>query len=586
MGGNTICGVSSASVDAHPCNIESVESINEEAHLSHVETQESFDGSSNKDVFVDEYLSLAANDHMTEEYITTISLYSESDDTSDESEASELSSSEDEGQEPSDGLNSLLRKWAVKHAYTRGSINELLGLLKSVGHDLPKDARTLLRTKTSVDYKNKCGGQFIHLGLVNGIEKTVRSYNYDHDTILLDFNVDGLPLFKSSATQLWPVLCRFENTAPFIVSLFCGKLKPLNCGEFLADLLPELSMVLLNGIVVDGRQFTCKIHTFVCDAPARAFLKGIIGHSCERCTIKGSHFCNRVTFPGLTKTLRTNEKFRQSSYLSHDHCHQKELSPLVAVQMDLVNDFILDYMHLVCLGVVRRLLYFWKGQIKGTNTGRLSATSTNIISEKLIQFNGMLPSEFVRQPRSLVLLDRWKATELRSFLLYTGLVALRDELSPVAYKHFLSLTIAIRILCSSSEDFRLKHLANAETLLEYFVGNAPEHYGQEFNVYNVHGLLHIGDDVRYKCLPLYSFSCFPFEIFLYEVKKLVRGKHNPLVQIVKRMAELDIIDKRSIKKSRKIQGCTKNLYFLTEKCIVGLIVCNCMTYNRIFILKQ
>ncbi len=74
-------------------------------------------------------------------------------------------------------------------------------------------------------------------------------------------------------------------------------------------------------------------------------------------------------------------------------------------------------MHLVCLGVVRRMLHYMKG---GPKTCIPSFQQRSEISDKLKALNGELPSEFARQPRSLLELDRWKATELRQFLLYTG----------------------------------------------------------------------------------------------------------------------------------------------------------------------
>ena len=96
----------------------------------------------------------------------------------------------------------------------------------------------------------------------------------------------------------------------------------------------------------------------------------------------------------------------------------------------MINGFNLDYMHMVCLGVVRRMLYYFKGHFRSVFNGRLSQSSLNEITSRLLSFKGKLPSEFARQPRSLNELDWWKATELRSFLLYTGPIALKVILCP------------------------------------------------------------------------------------------------------------------------------------------------------------
>ena len=136
--------------------------------------------------------------------------------------------------------------------------------------------------------------------------------------------------------------------------------------------------------------------------------------------------------------------------------------------------------------------------------------SSQGLCQKLKDLNGTFPSEFARQPRSLSELDRWKATEFRSFLLYSGPVVLRYFLSPNAWKHFLSFSIAIRILCNDNGDFRNARVEVARKLLEYFVDNSTEFFGETFCVYNVHSLLHLPDDVEHFQAPLDDISAFPF----------------------------------------------------------------------------
>ena len=95
-------------------------------------------------------------------------------------------------------------------------------------------------------------------------------------------------------------------------------------------------------------------------------------------------------------------------------------------------------MHLVCLGVVRRILNY----VKKRPVGKISALQLREISDRLIMLNGKIPSEFARQPRSLQDLDRWKATEFRQFLLYTGPVVLKGIVSKELFQHFLTLIVA------------------------------------------------------------------------------------------------------------------------------------------------
>ena len=189
------------------------------------------------------------------------------------------------------------------------------------------------------------------------------------------------------------------------------------------------------------------------------------------------------------------------------------------------------------LGVVKRILWFWK---KGPNLCRLSQRQLREISDKLSSLSGKIPSEFARQPRTLEELERWKATEFRQFLLYTGPVILRKVLSKDIYTHFLALTVSISILLESDGTKRTPYLDYAESLLIYFVNKSKELYGEHFIVYNVHNLLHLTDDVRNFNCSLNESSAFPYENHLQSLKKLIRNAKNPIAQVTKRLVEKDL----------------------------------------------
>ena len=292
-------------------------------------------------------------------------------------------------------------------------------------------------------------------------------------------------------------------------------------------------------------------------------------------TKKGFYDHGRVVFDKVQENvmLRTNGLFQANHYATPDSsgkCHQLSISSLSELPIDMISVFTLDYMHLVCLGVTRRMLYHLKGHYKGIFEGRLSSAQIQEVSNILMSLNGKLPSEFARQPRSLAELDRWKATELRSFLLYSGPVVLKGIVDPKLYKHFLSLSIAIRILCEEDKIKCSSLLDFAKELLNYFVNNAKEHYGNAFCVYNVHGLSHIADDVEYFQLPLDGLSAFQFENFLQTLKRLVRSRHNPVSQITKRLDEIDAFDAK-VEPVTKIRVKEKDSCFLTKKGVVFVI---------------
>ena len=123
-------------------------------------------------------------------------------------------------------LQSSLKEWAVKHGCTRQYINDLLIILNESGHSLPKESRTLLKTDQNTTSSTLFNGEYTYLGVGNTIEKIVTTNNYTDIKINLMVNVDGLPLFKSSSLQLWPILIRFSSFKPVPVALYCGYKKP------------------------------------------------------------------------------------------------------------------------------------------------------------------------------------------------------------------------------------------------------------------------------------------------------------------------------------------------------------------------
>ena len=265
-------------------------------------------------------------------------------------------------------------------------------------------------------------------------------------------------------------------------------------------------------------------------------------------------------------TLRSNDTFMSMGYAGKDEIgksHQLAPSPLRRLNINMINDFNLDYMLMVCLGVVRRMLYYFKGHFKIVFNGQLSQSSLNEITSCLLSFKGKLPSEFARQPWSLNELD-W----LRSFLLYTGPIALKVILFPSYYKHFLSLSLSIRILCDDKEMKRNVLLESAKELLNYFVYNSNESYGDTFCVYNVHGLIHIADDVEYFKKSLQELSAFAVENYLQELKSFVRSKHNPVAQIMKHLGELEELSREQKSLEVKASDNIRDSCFFVENSIV------------------
>ena len=126
---------------------------------------------------------------------------------------------------------------------------------------------------------------------------------------------------------------------------------------------------------------------------------------------------------------------------------------------------------------------------------------------------------------------------------------------------FLSISTAIRLL--SNKNVSKADVSVARGFLEYFVFSSKDHYGETFCVYNVHGLLHIPDDVEHFKATLEHISCFQFENHLQKLKKSIRGKSNVLSQIVKRGQELGANYFVKNEASLMVDTTPKNCCFLT-----------------------
>uniref|UniRef100_A0A8D9BSY0 Uncharacterized protein n=1 Tax=Cacopsylla melanoneura TaxID=428564 RepID=A0A8D9BSY0_9HEMI len=81
---------------------------------------------------------------------------------------------------------------------------------------------------------------------------------------------------------------------------------------------------------------------------------------------------------------------------------------------------------------------------------KISKPVVNHINQSIAKISNTTPTEFARKLRGLDELKRWKATELRIFLLYIGIVVLKNSLNETQYNNFMLLTIGTRIFLDKS----------------------------------------------------------------------------------------------------------------------------------------
>lgn len=442
-----------------------------------------------------------------------------------------------------------IRKWALLHPpipHTR--LESLLEILRRRKFpQLPKCAKTFLGT-TDTNYSiekfdelDNC--EFVYFGVTSHLQKSINCDIHEIDCIELLVNIDGLPLFKSSSKEFWPILCKIYHQSdvykPFPVAVYFGSHKPKNVDNYMKKFITEINQLQTDGIIVNNRKFQVSIKAFICDRPARSFVKSIKGHggywACERCTVKGKRVQNRTIYSIAARKCiaRTDESFRQQS----NPQHHTGLTPVCNINppIDLIHTFVLDSMHLVYLGVVKKIIieYWMTGKIKSV---RLSKNMKDRLSGLLITLQRQIPTEFQRTTRTLTNINKFKAIEFQFLLLYAGPVIFKKVLSENVYNHFLLLHAACRI--ASSRELAVKKNNEVKFLLRRFVYVAKYLYGKQCLIGNMHNLIHLADDIAYMGCPISELNAYPFENALGKLKQLIRNGNKPLSQLCRRMNEM------------------------------------------------
>lgn len=459
-------------------------------------------------------------------------------DSNDEIQLSDISSDDEAMQDeepPPEDVSAFLQRWTAKYNVQKCAVNELLKFLQSNGFsDLPSDSRTLLKTPRSRIVVPIPPGEYSHLGLKRALDHYVHSFAVAPSTLMMDINVDGVPISQSTKQCFWLILvCVWGANCPrsiYVVGVYHGFNKPKCFNAFLKPFIVE-AKDLMGGYELDGSPVRLVIRCITCDAPAcNSCLgtKSYNGHfGCGRCCQEGDCISHRITFPEIQAAKRTNESFREKAQPEH-HIFD---SPFLDLEIDMVSQFTLDPLHTIYLGVVRKVLGF---MLKGDLRSRLQTRETEKMSSRLQQVAKLQPTEFQRVCRPMNELSNFKGTEFRSLILYILPVVAKGILPPATYDHLLLLHVACLILVDRS--LCVTHADLAQQILEEYVGEFGEIYGREHVIYNVHSLLHVVDDVK-RFGTLDEYSAFPFESYMYRIKRMLYVSKNALAQVCNRIEE-------------------------------------------------
>ncbi|XP_031342118.1 uncharacterized protein LOC116170009 [Photinus pyralis] len=449
-------------------------------------------------------------------------------------------------------LSNKLRTWAIRAHVSHSQINMLLPILKEYHPDLPLSSKTLLKVVKNYNIVDMLSakddaGEYVYFGITQNLKYEFRRglhhilQKYDKTQIDLICNIDGAKIHVSTLLNFWPILgmiyIKGIKFSPFPIAIYNGKGKPKHVTEYLKDFVDEINHMHTYGFSYGGKKYEIRLKAIICDAPARAFIKCIKGHGgffgCEKCTQRGFRINNKVIFPEIDNVILRNDNSFIRECRSRVTEHVTGLSPLLDVSyFGLVSGFPLDYMHMACLGVMKRVLGHW---LQGAAEHRLAPSKRQIASRRILDVAEHTPCEFDRKPRSLTEVDYWKAKEFRTFMNYYGPYIMEDLISNKQFKHFLLLHISMRILCSGNYRDGLGEIAKEK--MKQFSARVQYIYGEDAIIYNMHSIFHMAKEAVDGHYSLDEMSCFPFESYLGKLVKMIRTPNKPLAQVCVRLAE-------------------------------------------------
>ncbi|KAL7298832.1 hypothetical protein TKK_0008571 [Trichogramma kaykai] len=395
---------------------------------------------------------------------------------------------------------------------------------------------------TQKDFSNILSGQFY--------KKLKKHGKINNRDIILQMNTDGVKLFKSSAFTLWPIQMEIANLLyhdkrqnTILTALWFGNDKP-EMNTFLKPTVDELKDLHEEGItlILNDEEINIKVHTIISslDSPARCAVQNMKQYNgdygCTFCYHRGDSIevglGHARVYPGATGQPRN-----LTNHLEHVQMAQLRNEPIFGVKgysrcleiplFNIIDSCTVDYMHCVCLGVVKTLI---DASFNSTFHGQSFYVGTRIKEVQDRFSNIKPPCEITRTPGEFIHRSNFKASEWKNILCYYLIPIFKDILPQNYLNHWLLLVAGIRILLQPK--IYPNELEKAEELLNEFVLKIASLYPDEFYKYNVHLLLHLTKSVRLFG-GLWDTSCFAFEHFNGVLAKMFKNSQSVPEQICK-----------------------------------------------------
>lgn len=366
----------------------------------------------------------------------------------------------------------------------------------------------------------------------------------------LTLNTDGVEIHQSSKSSLWPILLicnflppniRFREKNIIVAGLHYDAIKP-DFLHYMEPLAEEFELLGSAGLIIKSECFKFVISHASLDLPAKCALQCITqyngNNACSYChhpgnkTSKGIRYCiqrqpeKMRTHSGMISDI---QKVLASNTVTVNGI--KGLTPMVGFKhFDIVNSFVIDYMHAILLGTVRCILSFLWDTENHKKPFYIIPKNKNMVNRRIALIK---PCRFInRRIETFDKYKQFKASQLRHFLLYFYPV-LDGFLDKKYYNHLRLLSSSIYILLQT--EISETQLNIAKQNLQQFVTSYQNIYGMTNMTMNAHSLTHLVDCVE-KMGPLWAYSMFSFESYNGTLKAYASKSNNVINQIVEKVA--------------------------------------------------
>ena len=208
-------------------------------------------------------------------------------------------------------------------------------------------------------------------------KKLITEQGLNSNDMSLTWNTDGIPVFNSSNFSIWPLQAYVNELPPhlcakniLLLGLWFGKKPCMNV--FLKPFVEECSWLERDGFIFGREARPRRVFSpfLSADAPARAIVRNVKQfngeHGCDWCEFPGVAVANNNGPPTRYYPHRTPVTMRTARKQAEYALHATQAKPIKGVKgmtvADLIPSFdpvrgtVTDYMHSVCLGVMRQMM--------------------------------------------------------------------------------------------------------------------------------------------------------------------------------------------------------------------------------------